>query len=151
MKKSKKKSNLTFADAHTGRVISGVLTYEPDAPHGTNCERCPLRRFPGGSPYRRCAVTNEDNYDYMLPLVDDEVPFMDKERIDIRFCHEVKIVAFDITRIEDIDVCRKKYSLKNLLGKVCSGRCILLDNPKDCTEEHRKCPGCLLGELIEED
>ena len=144
-----KKSNLTFVDAPTGRVVSGVITYDPK-PGRTECWSCPLHKQFPGEDWRSssCAPADEINYDYMLPLMDDEVPFRDKENENL-FCKGVKIVGFDTTRIEDIDVCRKKYSLKNLLQKVCSGRCILLDNPKDCTEEHRKCPGCLLGELDE--
>lgn len=144
-------SNLTFVDVSIGKVVSGVIAYEPDS-GGTVCWSCPLhQQFPGNRCTRRCAVEDEINYDYMLPLIDDEVPFMDKEHAP--FCSKVKIVAFDNIQIKGIgeEDNRKKYSLKNLLGKVCPGRCIILDNPKDCTKEHRKCPGCLLGELEEED
>lgn len=143
-----KKSNLIFTEISTGTIISGVITYEPGE---TSCETCPIRdQFPDNDELFICSILDETTH--TMPQVDG-VPF---QRFGEFFCNKVKIIAFNGMTVDGIDYDRidnfaVKYSLNDLLEKVCPGRCILLDNPQECTKEHRKCPGCLLGELEEED
>ena len=142
-----KKSNLVFTEKSTGKIFSGVITHEPGE---TSCERCPIYdRFPDDE-VCICSIVNGDLY--TMPQVDG-VPF---HTFDDFFCNKVKITAFNCITVDGInydkvDNFAVKYSLNDLLERVCPGRCILLNNPQDCTEEYRKCPGCLLGELEKED
>lgn len=142
-----KKSNLSFTEISTGKIFSGVITHELGE---TRCEQCPIRdQFPDDE---LCMCSILDETSYTKPQVDG----MSFYRFDNFFCNKVKITAFNCITVEGInydkvDNFAVKYSLNDLLERVCPGRCILLNNPQDCTEEYRKCPGCLLGELEKED
>ena len=142
-----KKSNLSFTEISTGKIFSGVITHEPGK---TDCEECPIRDQFSDDELCICSILDETSY---TPPQVDGVPF---QRFGDFFCNGVKIIAFNGITVDGIDRDKVdnfavKYSLNDLLEKVCPGRCILLNNPQDCTKEHRKCPGCLLGELEEED
>lgn len=144
-----KKSNLVFTEKNTGKIISGVITYESGAGE-TDCEWCPIRDQFRDNDICICSILDESLY--TMPQVDG-VPF---NNFGDFFCDKVNIIAFNGITVDGIDHDKLdnftiKYSLNDLLEKVCPGRCILLNNPQDCTKEHRKCPGCILGELEEGD
>lgn len=118
----------------------------------TECSVCPFKVYPDiETRTSMCSIlAKENNTPHFLsnrPFIDPYGSF---------FCSRNKIIsALEISSGNRVKVVedfkrQKKFSLGDLIDKVCPGRCVFMEDTSKCTEEYRKCPGCLL-EGLEED
>jgi hypothetical protein len=137
--------------------IERVLEIHFEMGNRTNCSDCPLSKlYPYIGP-----VTGTSTCSILAQGPCNAYFIGNRSFIDSYgsfFCSRNKIInAVEISSRDRVEFevgeefkRQRKVSLGDLIDKVCPGRCVLLENTARCTEEYRKCPGCLLGDLEED-
>lgn len=133
--------------------IEKVLEIHYEKGDCTGCFNCPLRElYPDTDLVTKtipCSILAQGR----IISISGGRPFIDPW--GIFFCSENKIIsALEISSGDRVKFevgeefkRQRKFSLGDLITKVCPGRCVFMENTDKCTEEYRKCPGCLLDGL----
>ena len=111
----------------------------------TDCSFCPLSTlYPATTRTSTCSINAHKLNAHLAgngPFVDFRGRFFcSNNRI-----RKVKELASGVG--EGFKRQKRKVSLGDLIAKVCPRRCVFMENTDKCTEEYRKCPGCLLDGL----